>query len=89
LKYNRITSRNYPIQTGQVVFLTKKRPKKQPVEIIAPPQPTPGKKDSVIAKKADVIATAPDANANTIPDKPSGRKKWLKRKKSRLARQQQ
>ncbi|MCF0050145.1 LysM peptidoglycan-binding domain-containing protein [Dyadobacter sp. LJ53] len=76
LKYNRTTSRNYPIQTGQVLFLTKKRPKKQPIEIIAPPQPSPGKKDSVISKKEDVIAAAPSANANAIPDKPSGRKKY-------------
>ncbi|MCF2486867.1 LysM peptidoglycan-binding domain-containing protein [Dyadobacter sp. CY347] len=76
LKYNRTTSRNYPIQTGQVLFLTKKRPKKQPIEIIAPPQPSPGKKDSVIAPKTDVIASAPAANANAIPDKPSGRKKY-------------
>ncbi|MCF2493570.1 LysM peptidoglycan-binding domain-containing protein [Dyadobacter chenhuakuii] len=76
LKYNRTTSRNYPIQTGQVLFLTKKRPKKQPIEIIAPPQPSPGKKDSVIAKKEDVIAAAPAANTNVIPDKPSGRKKY-------------
>lgn len=76
LKYNRTTSRNYPIQTGQVLFLSKKRPKKQPIEIIAPPQPSPGKKDSVIAPKTEVIASAPAANANTIPDKPSGRKKY-------------
>ena len=76
LKYNRTTSRNYPIQTGQVLFLTKKRPKKQPIEIIAPPQPSPGKKDSVIAPKTDVIAAAPAANTNAIPDKPSGRKKY-------------
>nr|WP_295929883.1 LysM peptidoglycan-binding domain-containing protein [uncultured Dyadobacter sp.] len=80
LKYNRTTSRNYPIQTGQVLFLTKKRPRRQPVEIIAPPQPTtlPARKDSVIAvvpaKTQDV--NAPVASNGAIPDKPSGRKKY-------------
>ncbi|KAA0991489.1 LysM peptidoglycan-binding domain-containing protein [Dyadobacter aurulentus] len=74
LKYNRTTSRNYPIETGQVLFLTKKRPRKQPIEIIAPPQATPpAKKDSVIAV---VTEKAPATAANTIPEKPSGRKKY-------------
>ncbi|MCE7061371.1 LysM peptidoglycan-binding domain-containing protein [Dyadobacter sp. CY343] len=74
LKYNRTTSRNYPIETGQVLFLTKKRPKKQPIEIIAPPQATPPvQKDSVVAV---VTEKTPVTAANTIPDKPSGRKKY-------------
>jgi membrane-bound lytic murein transglycosylase D len=75
LKFNRVTSRNYPIQTGQVVFLTKKRPRNQPVEIIAPPQPKAVVRDSVIAvvpEKAPVAQTI----TNSIPDKPSGRKKY-------------
>ena len=75
LKYNRTTSRNYPIQTGQVLFLTQKRPKKQPIEIIAPPQPKSVIKDSVVAvvpEKKPVTGV----NASTIPDKPSGRKKY-------------
>lgn len=81
LKYNRTTSRNYPIQTGQVLFLTKKRPRKQPIEIIAPPQPTtlPARKDSVIAvvpEKAPVASSTPIASNSTIPDKPAGRKKY-------------
>lgn len=76
LKFNRTTSRNYPIQTGQVVFLTKKRPKKQAIEIIAPPQPSPAVKDSAIASKAEVVVATPVASANDIPDKPSGRKKY-------------
>lgn len=81
LKFNRTTSRNYPIQTGQVLFLNKKRPRKQPIEIIAPPQPTsPAKKDSVIAvvpQKAPVSATtSPAASNNNIPANASGRKKY-------------
>ncbi|MCE7066520.1 LysM peptidoglycan-binding domain-containing protein [Dyadobacter sp. CY326] len=76
LKFNRTTSRNYPIQTGQVLFLTKKRPKKQAIEIIAPPQPSSGSAGPAIAAKAEVVPPAPVAAANTIPDKPSGRKKY-------------
>ncbi|MCF0074841.1 LysM peptidoglycan-binding domain-containing protein [Dyadobacter sp. CY261] len=80
LKFNRTTSRNYPIQTGQVLFLTKKRPRKQPIEIIAPPQPTaPAKKDSVIAvipEKAPASATTSPAATNNIPSNSSGRKKY-------------
>jgi membrane-bound lytic murein transglycosylase D len=78
LKYNRTTSRNYPIQTGQVLFLTKKRPRKQPVEIIAPPQPTPAVAEPPVAsapKTPQPTASAP-TQPNTIPDKPSGRKKY-------------
>ncbi|MDR6808056.1 membrane-bound lytic murein transglycosylase D [Dyadobacter sp. BE34] len=86
LKFNRTTSRNYPIQTGQVLFLNKKRPRKQPIEIIAPPQPTaPAKKDSILAaagtsvvpQKAPASATtAPAASNNNIPSNASGRKKY-------------
>ncbi|MGG7661184.1 LysM peptidoglycan-binding domain-containing protein [Dyadobacter sp. BHUBP1] len=86
LKFNRTTSRNYPIQTGQVLFLNKKRPRKQPIEIIAPPQPTaPAKKDSIIAaagtsvvpQKAPASAsTSPAASNSNIPSNASGRKKY-------------
>lgn len=81
LKFNRTTSRNYPIQTGQVLFLTKKRPRKQPIEIIAPPQPTaPAKRDSVIAvvpeKTPASATTSPAATNNSIPNNASGRKKY-------------
>ncbi|GGM99989.1 hypothetical protein GCM10010967_37580 [Dyadobacter beijingensis] len=81
LKYNRTTSRNYPIQTGQVLFLTEKRPRKQPIEIIAPPQPaTPVKKDSVIAvvpgKAPAAATTSPAASNANIPANASGRKKY-------------
>ena len=72
LNYNRTLSRNYPIQTGQVLFLTKKRPKKQPIEIIKPDN-IPG----VPAETSPVIASAAtSAEPNAIPEKPSGRKKY-------------
>ncbi|QRR03620.1 LysM peptidoglycan-binding domain-containing protein [Dyadobacter sandarakinus] len=78
LKYNRTTSRNYPIQTGQVLFLTKKRPKKQPVEIIAPPQPSPAATAPAVAsattsEPAPVAGTAASGN---IPANAAGRKKY-------------
>lgn len=80
LKFNRTTSRNYPIQTGQVLFLTKKRPRKQPIEIIAPPQQTaPPKKDSIIAvvpEKTPASATTSPASASNVPANASGRKKY-------------
>ncbi|MET7256506.1 LysM peptidoglycan-binding domain-containing protein [Dyadobacter fermentans] len=86
LKFNRTTSRNYPIQTGQVLFLNKKRPRKQPIEIIAPPQPTaPAKKDSIIAAAGTSVVpqktpasatTSPAASNNNIPSNASGRKKY-------------
>ena len=86
LKFNRTTSRNYPIQTGQVLFLTKKRPRNQPVEIIAPPQPAaPAKKDSIIAaagasvvpqKTPAAATTSPTASNSNIPSNASGRKKY-------------
>ncbi|SEI71505.1 membrane-bound lytic murein transglycosylase D [Dyadobacter sp. SG02] len=86
LKFNRTTSRNYPIQTGQVLFLNKKRPRKQPIEIIAPPQPaSPAKKDSDIAAAGVAVVpqktpasatTSPAASNGDIPSNASGRKKY-------------
>jgi membrane-bound lytic murein transglycosylase D len=38
LQYNRITNRNLRLQTGRVLYLTEKRPRNQPVEIIDQPQ---------------------------------------------------
>jgi len=78
LKYNRTISRNYPIQTGQVLWLTKKRPKNQPIEII---EPKPGNSIPKATTPVEVIAVAPSlpsaaSNSSTIPDKPSGRKKY-------------
>lgn len=86
LKFNRTTSRNYPIQTGQVLFLNKKRPRRQPIEIITPPQPTaPAKRDSIIAAAGTSVvpqktpasaSTSPAASNSNIPSNASGRKKY-------------
>lgn len=79
LKYNRTVSRNYPIQTGQVLWLTKKRPRKQPIEIITPKFPAPAKITPEIA-----VTTATPGNtspavtpsSDAIPEKASDRKKY-------------
>lgn len=80
LNYNRTTSRNYPIQTGQVVWLSKKRPRRQPIEVIKPTTPvTPKVEEQVVAAEtpaATNTAPTPVASASEIPSKPSGRKKY-------------
>lgn len=78
LKYNRTTSKNYPIQTGQVLWLDKKRPKKQPVEIKKQTTPTQNKTE----RSPTVIASQPVTNGSTskadsqIPSNASERKKY-------------
>ncbi|MCF2442544.1 LysM peptidoglycan-binding domain-containing protein [Dyadobacter sp. CY345] len=72
LKYNRTISKTYPIQTGQVVWLNKKRPKNQPVEIIKQ------KPEEQVTEPA--IASAPSKTqpsaTNDIPANAAGRKKY-------------
>ena len=91
LKYNRTISRNYPIQAGQVLWLTKKRPKNQPIEIITPKISSPAPAEAV----KDVIASAANAasGSNAIPDKPSGRKKYtpvlVEKSESSIAKENQ
>ncbi|MEO6686878.1 MAG: LysM peptidoglycan-binding domain-containing protein, partial [Dyadobacter sp.] len=71
LKFNRTISKTYPLQTGQVVWLNKKRPKKTPIEII-----TPKPVDKTVTDP--VIASAPTQpqSGNDIPTNASGRKKY-------------
>jgi membrane-bound lytic murein transglycosylase D len=77
LNYNRTISRNYPIQTGQVLFLTKKRPKNQPIEIIKQPSPAPSQTQTpVVASTPATPTPVVGTEGGTIPDKPSGRKKY-------------
>ncbi|WP_221390493.1 LysM peptidoglycan-binding domain-containing protein [Dyadobacter sp. NIV53] len=73
LKYNRIISRNYPIQTGQVLWLNKKRPRKQPVEIIKPEvKPASPAQNNTEVTAANPVKEAPAAAVTT----PLGRKKY-------------
>jgi len=96
LKYNRTVSRNYPIQTGQVLWLTKKRPRKQPIEIITPNFPTPVKTTPEIAATTatsgnTVPAVTPSSEA--IPEKASDRKKYtpvlVEKSESSIAKESQ
>lgn len=65
LKYNRLSSRNLRLQTGRVMWLMKKRPSRQPVEII----------DS---KKSDIRIPDPQLTGqpDEVPQTPSERKKY-------------
>jgi membrane-bound lytic murein transglycosylase D len=79
LNYNRTISRNYPIQTGQVLWLTKKRPKKQPIEIIKPTSPAPSETQSPVVASAPSTTTTPPTtvqSSGSIPENASGRKKY-------------
>lgn len=72
LKFNRTISKTYPLQTGQVVWLNKKRPRKTPIEII---KPKPGEEqvnEPIIAS----APTQPQANTSEIPKNAAGRKKY-------------
>lgn len=73
LKFNRTISRNYPLQTGQVVWLNKKRPKNQPIEII-----TPKPQDKVTDPMVASVPNQPQTSAptNDIPVNAAGRKKY-------------
>jgi membrane-bound lytic murein transglycosylase D len=79
LKYNRTTSKNYPIQTGQVLWLDQKRPKKQPVEIKKETTPTVPNKvttaPAVIASQSVNKGSESKSN-NQIPTNSSERKKY-------------
>ncbi|WP_229217058.1 LysM peptidoglycan-binding domain-containing protein [Dyadobacter luteus] len=94
LNYNRTISRNYPVQTGQVLWLTKKRPKKQPIEIIKPETPT--SKDVVVPVIAENTST-PEKTSTTatqdIPVNAAGRKKYtpvlVEKSESSIAKEQQ
>ncbi len=78
VKYNRIDNRNQRLQTGRVLWLTKKRPRNKPVEVIEVPQdewvPGSGKSQPRPAVQETVRNESAPATNNTIPQKPSDRK---------------
>lgn len=82
LRYNRTISRNYPIQTGQVLWLTEKRPRNEPVKIVPPKTTTPTTQpaEPAIVSKGQaaeqVAVTSTPAAANDVPKNASGRKKY-------------
>lgn len=73
LQYNRITNRNLRLQTGRVLYLTQKRPRNQPVEIIEQPQFEQNNELPVQAAQPVTIASTPAAN---LPQNASERKKY-------------
>ncbi len=76
LKYNRTISRNFPIETGQKLWLTKKRPRKQPIEIVPPTLMIPeNNKTEQLANNKEVM-NQNESSANDIPSSPSGRVKY-------------
>lgn len=72
LQYNRITNRNLRLQTGRVLYLTEKRPRNQPVEIIEKPQFEENNNLPVQTSQPVTIASTP---AN-LPQNASERKKY-------------
>jgi membrane-bound lytic murein transglycosylase D len=88
LKYNRTISKTYPLQTGQVVWLNKKRPKKTPIEIITP---KPG--DKTVTEPMITSAPTQPQSGNDIPANASGRKKYtpvlVEKSESSIAKEDQ
>ena len=76
LKYNRTISRNFPIQTGQVLWLTEKRPRKTPIEIKTTPGiiPVPAAETPVTTTETEKPTTV--LSQNQVPTTTSGRKKY-------------
>jgi membrane-bound lytic murein transglycosylase D len=78
VKYNRIDNRNQRLQTGRVLWLTKKRPRNKPVEVIEVPQdewvPGSGKSQPRPAVQETARNEPAPASNNKIPQKPSDRK---------------
>ncbi|MFN8347539.1 MAG: LysM peptidoglycan-binding domain-containing protein [Spirosomataceae bacterium] len=78
VKYNRIDNRNQRLQTGRVLWLTKKRPRNKPVEVIESSQDewVPGSGKSQPRPAVQEVATngTPSTSNNKIPQKPSERK---------------
>ncbi len=72
VRYNRIDNRNTRLQTGRVLWLTKKRPRSKPVEIIETPQDEwkPGMdKSQPRPAVQEPVRTEQTAGANTTTNK--------------------
>lgn len=71
IRYNRIGNRNTRLQTGRVLWLTKKRPRNQPVEVIDVPQDEwrPGQKS-----QPRPAVTETTNNDKRLPQTPAERK---------------
>jgi membrane-bound lytic murein transglycosylase D len=79
VRYNRIDNRNQRLQTGRVLWLTKKRPRKTPIEVIEVPKEewVPGSGKSQPRPAAQETArngAAPTSSNNKTPQKTSEKK---------------
>lgn len=78
VKYNRIDNRNQRLQTGRILWLTKKRPRNKPVEVIEVPQdewvPGSGKSQPRPAVQETARNESSPASNNKVPQTPSERK---------------
>jgi membrane-bound lytic murein transglycosylase D len=78
VKYNRIDNRNQRLQTGRILWLTKKRPRNKPVEVIEIPQeewvPGSGKSQPRPAVQETARNESSPASNNKVPQTPSERK---------------
>lgn len=78
VKYNRIDNRNQRLQTGRILWLTKKRPRNKPVEVIEVPQdewvPGSGKSQPRPAAQETARNESSPASNNKVPQTPSERK---------------
>ncbi|WP_428666615.1 LysM peptidoglycan-binding domain-containing protein [Runella sp.] len=78
VKNNRIDNRNQRPQTGRVLWLTKKRPRNTPVEVVDMPQdewvPGSGKSQPRPAVQENTRNSAAPVASNKIPQNPSERK---------------
>ena len=73
MKYNRITNRNLRLQTGRVMWLMKKRPHSQPVEVINSPAPS---QSPMQPSQPAPAVTTPIASSSDIPQTAADRKKY-------------
>lgn len=82
MKYNRIQNRQQKLENGRVLWLTKKRPKRTPIEVKRQSIPTAPPASVPVSEPAPEIAARPaDTNTNessttAIPQKAEDRKKY-------------
>ena len=72
LKFNRTISKNYPLESGQIVWLDKKRPRKTPVKIFTPQPVDTVTLDPMITTISDTLPEAMKDLSSTASEKRKG-----------------
>lgn len=75
MKYNRLTNKNQRLQTGRVMWLMKKRPAKQPVEVIEEPSRSLPTTEPILSPAPSVSERQPTA-ATGSSNESTERKKY-------------